>query len=327
MKISSTTIFVFLVRHLVTSFSLMLSVLRIPARTFTMNMAHITEFVDTTKSSVIPPTPIPVISLRIYIEHTDAFAVVYNANYPLFIERALAADSPEGSTFSRILGIKTLKYRNPARLGDQIDIFLEKNRSSPGKVNVKLRKSDNELVSAIISSFQRTIQYIEPSVEDSQQDSSNCRFQHRFELWRDELQLQNTLSTKLAFQLFERARTETLGGPSALARLTSQYGVHVYVARVADYRLLCDIPKSIISSDKEVKLTVLTDTEPLGDPAGGTVSMVHFTQRIVSVASTAEPIITHASAVFTCSCVNAATGTPTPFPVEINEFLFGPQYR
>jgi len=248
------------------------------------------------------------ISLQMYIEHTDAFSVVYNANYPLFVERALSPAS------ARIISMKTLKYRSPARLGDKIEVSLESSRRSPDRVNARICTKDTEIATANTIEFQSTIHRLPAHIETTSVEAIS-NFQSEFRLWRDELGPDNTILTKTAFQLFERARTDILGGPEALASLSSKLGINVYVARMVNYRLLNDFAYD----EERLVVRVVTDAEPMGDPSSSGVTMVNFNQRILS---TTTPAVLHATAVFTCSCVDANSGLPIPFPASINSLMF-----
>jgi acyl-CoA thioester hydrolase len=87
--------------------------------------------------------------LRVYFEDTDLTGVVYHANYLRFMERArsdmlLAAgvdhrsaqESGEGAYAVRALDIR---YRGPARLGDDLTVVSRLVRLRPASVDIHQR--------------------------------------------------------------------------------------------------------------------------------------------------------------------------------------------
>jgi hypothetical protein len=140
------------------------------------------------------------------------------------------------------------------------------------------------------------------------------KFESSYRIWPDEL-ASNMLSTKTIFNLFERARSDILGGPSALEELM-QSSVHIYVARVNNYKLYkhhCNSPSG--RERGKVYANIFTNISPMGD------SIINFNQRIV-VSTPFGPPTVAASAQITCMCVEDVTGTPVVLPEEQRNRLF-----
>jgi acyl-CoA thioester hydrolase len=87
--------------------------------------------------------------LRVYFEDTDLTGVVYHANYLRFMERArsdmlvaagidqrAAHEGGEGAYAIRNLAIK---YRTPARLGDELTVISRLIRLRPAAVDIHQR--------------------------------------------------------------------------------------------------------------------------------------------------------------------------------------------
>lgn len=69
--------------------------------------------------------------LSIYIEHTDRYQVVYNANYVKFLVRAIRHAWPLGD--SVLVGMSNVRFKAPARLGDHVVIHTKHVDTQPLK--------------------------------------------------------------------------------------------------------------------------------------------------------------------------------------------------
>jgi hypothetical protein len=69
--------------------------------------------------------------LSIYIEHTDRYQVVYNANYVKFLVRAIRHAWPLGD--SVLVGMSNVRFKAPARLGDHVIIHTKHVDTQPLK--------------------------------------------------------------------------------------------------------------------------------------------------------------------------------------------------
>lgn len=261
--------------------------------------------------------------VRVYIENTDAFNVVYYANYPVWVERAVL--KKEKIAFGRIKAFNVLKYKRPAVLGDEIDVIVKSSKGAGNVFNVALsgERSGGEIVEFASAKKVVLIENLErlTSSEFPEIESDFKTYKSHFELWLDELGINGTLTTKTIFNVFERGRTELLGGPSSLASLSLSSN-HVYVARVSDYELLSD-PVGINSIDLESEpshatypVCVSTQCCPVGVDD---VSIVVFNQQISGLEAGVE--ILYAKAKITCVCVDSITGQPTPFSDDIKKLF------
>lgn len=100
--------------------------------------------------------------LRVYFEDTDLTTMVYHANYLRYLERArsdmlLAAGIDQRAAFEAGEGAYAireakLRYRSPARLGDELKIVSRVQRIRPAAVDIHQRvmRSENILVDADI---------------------------------------------------------------------------------------------------------------------------------------------------------------------------------
>ena len=249
---------------------------------------------------------------RVFIEDTDSFGVVYNANYPLYIERAIL-DAPN----PRIVKFKSLKYKAPARLGDNLEVLLTTNEKDPLKLNAKILKQGEctELMSCMGIVHQKSSCRINGErikFEEKNYAGESPIFTSHFVVYPDEKTHINTFTTATVFKLFERARTNMLGGPTSLLEL-SLGNVHVYVARVSDYEILKDVEMNVNKNQVVVK----SICKPLGSLEGG-VSMVNFNQFVCNVSD----MMILSKAVVTCSCVDATTDRAASFPSEIARKFF-----
>ena len=97
-------------------------------------------------------------ALRVYFEDTDLTGVVYHANYLRFMERArsdmlvaagidqrVAFEGGEGAYAVRSLAIK---FRAPARLGDELVVISSLRRLRPASVDIHQRVMRREAIMA-----------------------------------------------------------------------------------------------------------------------------------------------------------------------------------
>lgn len=79
-------------------------------------------------------SPIFVLPLRVYIEDTDAGGIVFYANYLKYMERArteyvrsrgVALRSQLGAGISYVVHSLELRYHQPARLDDELEVSAE----------------------------------------------------------------------------------------------------------------------------------------------------------------------------------------------------------
>ena len=151
-------------------------------------------------------------NFNIYIEHTDMFNVVYNANYLSFIERAI---SGRDMSNCRITRFKTLKFRSPARLGDKIQVNITQPIGS-NKISSKVFSSSAEYSSCNNIEYQKKFAPLNniinvKDVSEFNIISGGKKHVSEFTVWTDELGREGYLISKTILQLMERARTDILG--------------------------------------------------------------------------------------------------------------------
>jgi acyl-CoA thioesterase FadM len=194
---------------------------------------------------VVVDDDVPAFSTDVFIEHTDAFQMMLNTHVPTFIERALM--NRNENLKGRVTGIKTLKYKTPGRLGDTVDVTVHASKKHPGAFNAKVIANGAQAIAAATSVTFSASNTATQELPPPQQlaappswDDAGKLFVSAFKLWPEEMPTQHQqlpISTATIFNLFERGRSNMLGGPRALAQSQSA-AVHYYVARVTDYTLL-----------------------------------------------------------------------------------------
>ena len=164
----------------------------------------------------------------VYIEDTDAMGVMLNSEYPRQMERALPAGD-------KVFGCKALKYLKPAELGDKLKWTAASGRKA-GTFKVTCEREGDEVAIFIATGVVSTALQdgdVSGGVPDTPHSSS-------FVVIGDELcAFTGQLHTRTVFNLFERGRTDILGGGKGLkTMMNASSGIEsVVVARVSDYRL------------------------------------------------------------------------------------------
>jgi len=223
--------------------------------------------------------------------------MMFYATMPVLVERSLQVE--QGSD-ALLQSFKLMKLKSPARLGD----VLELSSTGNGKVECVTQNSDVIFTAtkALLASgvFNHQVTETEEVVG---QHTSN------FSLFPDEVG-GGLVSTRTIFNLFERGRTDVLGGPSQLAAAQSSNN-HVYVARISNYnRRRSQQGSGGLLRPRSAQ--VVSQTEPVGN------SIVEFTQFCV-----VDGVLL-ASAKITCCSVDAKTGLPAPFGQILRDKLFPP---
>jgi hypothetical protein len=150
-------------------------------------------------------------STMVYIEHTDTFGVVYYANYPVFIERCLSSIANRGRMNTRIRKFQSLKYKAPARLGDEIKISPQQSKRAPGSYDMTLSTNEKDImIMKRVFLHESPHRLNDHRIPQFYQDKRVHTME--FRLWNDEMGSNHTFTTKTIFNLMERARTTILGG-------------------------------------------------------------------------------------------------------------------
>lgn len=218
--------------------------------------------------------------LEIFIENTDAFQVVFYAQYFKFFQWGLH-DAIGAS--ARLRGVDDMKFKGAAVLGDECEVVtvatgdssFEQSIVRDGTVLVSARTSTRAVVADVDYAYA-----LEHAV--------------RF----DDIDRDGALSLDAALRGFERTRTKTLGGAKELAALLD-HNVTVVVARVDELRYR-PVPVELganlaFKAQTRVRASrfIVFDQVALLDDA---------------VAATAT---------ITCVCVDATTGRPISLPSSL----------
>ena len=293
------------------------------------------------------------LSIPVFIELTDAFGMMYNGNVPVLIERALT----KGNDGRRMVSIKTLKYTNPARLGDQVCVNIQPSKKGKAfcysaKLTAINSRSDapvtiSSATSVIVSNGNGDDKEVQPTVASTSWSGKEKLFVSCFKLWPDEMgdlsSLRMALPTRTLFNLLERGRSNMLGGPEVLAQ-SAESAVHYYVARVSDYQLSF-VDTSLLTSCKGNNpwVQVSTTVTPVGS------QLLDFDQQVSLILddTTADTAPRHGSSGYcytvapnssgdgrilptdvllakccvTVACVDAVSGVPAILPTEIQTLL------
>lgn len=268
----------------------------------------------------------------VYIESTDAFGVMYYANYPVMLERSL---SNYVGYNVKMLSAKIMKYKQPAKLGDIVSFKISV--SSRGRINAiatcKSNISNTELFSCKDITWQ-PLTSVDAMVQGGLASPVSVVDGVRvhsfvYQVWPDEFGPDHTLTTGTVFNLFERARSDILGGPSALAELFKST-THVYVTRVSDFESLWTGPLPL-SATKTLpalggcRIAVFTQAVPMGS------GLINFIQQAALADADSKPGSSSqeetdisstinirdtllARAQVLCAAVDSTSGQMTTFP-------------
>jgi acyl-CoA thioesterase FadM len=298
-----------------------------------------TVLCTSTCAAALLTNPIPRYPLQVFIEDTDAYSVVYYANYLRFVERAaFAAIGPSAvasaldTTPSLSFGIRSangIKYAAAARLGDACVVDLKcHGLDDAGQLTMKaslLRQSDGaELWSAADVRFGfvdaksgvAVSEWPLPLDVDLTPPDDPCAKPvgeapaaalgpslepPDLVLQPDVASACGTVDLHAAARYFERHRTTYLGGPDKLEALASDNSINVVVARINQLRLLPAAHAARIGTPLEVRCAVKVK-------ARGT--QVVFDQWLVH-GETEEPL---AKGEVTCLVIDPVAGKIVPAP-------------
>jgi acyl-CoA thioesterase FadM len=255
------------------------------------------------------------------------------------------------------VSVKTLKFTNPARLGDLLEVSVQPSKKAGGGFTAKLVASSSVDQQPVAIASATSVMIATGIVANEKEEelytntllsTTDKVFVSCFRLWPDEMVCDMSsphaaLPTRTVFNLLERGRSNMLGGPQVLAQSASA-ALHYYVARVSDYRLsFVDtvlLSQSHGRAQPEVWVKVYTTVTPVG------AQLLDFDQQIVLCEGrpptqdasqdashcyavrgmTAETggvgkVVQLARARVTVACVDAVSGSPALLPPEIQALL------
>ena len=192
------------------------------------------------------PTGSPTeMDVDVYIEHTDAYGVVYYAEYAsLFFDAAIEdhwrRSNPDVPPHA-IVAINEHKFMRPAVLGDACRVVTEVVEEAPDGSGVyrqvlQRRSNDEELVSATVRIAPVSAPVPTwPLAEGA--DAAGVSHTLAFKVYSTDVDARTGgVSLRAVLRAFERVRTEALGGPAMLQQLLSE-GRSVVIGKMDKIRL------------------------------------------------------------------------------------------
>lgn len=273
----------------------------------------------------------------VYIEDTDAFGVVFYANYLRFYERVVAdflglpeceAAFVDSGLLYGIESLGNMKFNAAACLGDELEVCCSaQGLDRGGRLSFGasvVRAADGTKLNSIdvqvgfrdrvtglpaerwpLATPTALAEARDAPAKRVAPPAGSAAFSAQYRLQADELGGHGGLTMHGALRFFERQRSALLGGPSALAELQAA-GVQVVVARIT-----------------RASLTASAGTASMGAPIESRCGLelkargtkVVFDQWLLRGA-TDEPLA-HAEVV--CLCVDVSRGGLVPVPEGIRE--------
>lgn len=181
--------------------------------------------------------------IKVYIEDTDAYGVIYNANYLKFYDRALQdAQGPEET----VVGIRRQKFRASPSLGDEfvIEGVLKAIDEAERQVwDFSMKSLDGATVyhsaeQAVVVSSGWSANWLPPVAAFA--DTKKTKLVDSFTAYRDEFDphLKSHLPLHGVLKHFERIRTNSLGGPTKLRELQEDHGLLFVLTGIKDLHLV-----------------------------------------------------------------------------------------
>lgn len=210
--------------------------------------------------------------MKVFIEDTDAYGVVYNANYLKFYDRALhhqtmrmsqsaSSSSPASSAISSssgvggnlmddimLVGAASQKFRSSPMLGDEYVIEgLLTDIDDQGRQlwDFSMKRLDGRTTfhsaqGVLVTTRPGSIPLPEDVKPYTTKSSPNEAAFDSFTAYRDEFDPHSLSHLPLTSVLnhFERLRSNLLGGPKELKRLQEEDGIIFVVSKISDFYLL-----------------------------------------------------------------------------------------
>lgn len=249
------------------------------------------EALSTTNKPTLKEKIVQRLPTRVYIEDTDAYGVVYNGNYLKYYERALLAAKSKNSsgicTSSSVISrVMKQRFKSSPSLGENVVVEAELIDNGDGSDNdddsvwnVILRSDIDGEDGQIFNSAKLTLssypynlkfsgQHVENILENHQDKDCINMDTSKFQVFRDELDYLRPgeddsssvafLPLRSAMNLFERSRSNFIGGPQVLRKMQDEDNVVWVVTRVDNLSVVLpdDIAKynNHIQANDEVKV-------------------------------------------------------------------------
>ena len=279
----------------------------------------------------------------VYIEHTDAYGVVFYANYFATLANAAEAlgtadggaadgDAAKAMGRGRVLAIDECKYARPAVLGDEIAVRSEvmevvsTSGSERRAVVRQIARNANDEETVYLSADVTYVDRDDASEAFTSVETPEWTPEERFattpvRVYRGEASWgEDELSHVDVLRFFERGRTDAIGGARALQHLKETHGVVVVVsrlnARFAERMLVRRRPNAI--PECEVRSCVEFKSRGI---------QIVFHQALYDV----DGVTCVARASIACTCLNSKTMRPMKCPSALAEqftpFVLRPSVR
>ena len=215
---------------------------------------------------------------QIFIEDTDAYGVIYNANYARCYERALShAPRKEGTAGEEMIlsSVEAQKYGGSPQLGGNYVIQAERREPSSSSADEQVWSVEltsppvEDAPTVVYNSAQVTLsrgqplKVVEVASPTPQAEGVHCEY--KFIAYKDELdtyiqqedgKAEYYASVRSAMCYFERARSSFLGGPNMLRKLQEEENLLYVVTSNSDCHAYFDtiLVEGDIEGGEEMKL-------------------------------------------------------------------------
>lgn len=284
--------------------------------------------------------------IQLYIEDTDAYQVKYNGNYIRSYERALFQIAEEVKLADNtsvlsdenfiLLGVTKHKFKSSPKLGDKFQVYAKRVENMSvcehteewelEMVYYDSDSSDSSVSRTVFNTAKVTVANYEsiksnflPSFFDDSGvssfgfDSSTASHSYSFYLNRDEFDahMPGILPIRTALNIFERTRSNALGGPDLLQKMQDESGL-LWVVTSIDEMLI--EPFIVCQPGEEVICRSTFDTKRNG-------MIVECKQEICNMIG-GDKFQTLAKGIVTLCAIDAKTGKPTKnIPAFVREMF------
>ena len=207
--------------------------------------------------------------MKVYIEDTDAYGVMYNGNYVRAYERALEFvfdDDDDDDWF--VEHVTNHQFKNSPVLGDEFIIVGQKVDNDDKKTwNLEMKNAHDKSIiynTATLTINTASLSSNHPS--DTLEEDLTSKQEYPFRVYRDEMVLlsgndessfnRRIIPCRNILNLFERSRTDSLGGPDSLRRMETDDEIVWVVSRIDDMKVYgcCDDPSSMVVVSNQMNI-------------------------------------------------------------------------
>ena len=201
--------------------------------------------------------------MKVFIEDTDAYGVVYNGNYLKFYDRALHATRQTGNTWGDdhvIVAVGNQKFKSSPALGDEYVIHgtLQALENERQIWDLSMKSLDGTTVyhvaNGVVVASTTDKDWLE-TMDAFAESPHLMAVTDSFIAYRDEFDpsMRSHLPVTSVLNHFERPRSNLFGGPKELRRLQEEDGIVVVVSGIKDLCLLPHGKDSLVGDVLTVK--------------------------------------------------------------------------